>query len=84
MLQRNLSSGDSLWLSTQFAFQATYLAMMCYNFGLHSYEAKRHEQCVYWLKESYDLNKVGECCARETMVTIATTCSGADQGGGGR
>ncbi|KAM9538363.1 testis-expressed protein 11 isoform 9-T9 [Guaruba guarouba] len=35
-----------------------YLSILCYNFGVETYELKRYEQSSFWLSQSYDIGKM--------------------------
>ncbi|XP_062468816.1 testis-expressed protein 11 isoform X4 [Pezoporus occidentalis] len=35
-----------------------YLSILCYNFGVESYELKRYEESSFWLSQSYDIGKM--------------------------
>ena len=50
-----------------FCMQGSYLSMLCYNFGVKCFQEKKFEQCVEWLRESFDLSKIGGC-SRENQV----------------
>ncbi|NXH15528.1 TEX11 protein, partial [Bucco capensis] len=38
--------------------ETCYLSILCYNFGVESYEWKRYEQSCFWLSQSYDIGKM--------------------------
>ncbi|XP_050758007.1 testis-expressed protein 11 [Gymnogyps californianus] len=38
--------------------EACYLSILCYNFGVETYEWKRYEQSSFWLSQSYDIGKM--------------------------
>ncbi|NXI38192.1 TEX11 protein, partial [Galbula dea] len=38
--------------------ESCYLSILCYNFGVESYEQKRYEQSSFWLSQSYDIGKM--------------------------
>ncbi|NXI54958.1 TEX11 protein, partial [Chloroceryle aenea] len=38
--------------------ETCYLAILCYNFGVETYEWKRYEQSSFWLSQSYDIGKM--------------------------
>ncbi|KFQ24280.1 Testis-expressed sequence 11 protein, partial [Mesitornis unicolor] len=38
--------------------EACYLSILCYNFGVETYEWKRYEQSSFWLRQSYDIGKM--------------------------
>jgi hypothetical protein len=40
-----------------FFLQGAFLAMMCYNFGVDTYQKKMYEETVTWLRESFELGK---------------------------
>uniref|UniRef100_A0AAY5KIB1 Protein ZIP4 homolog n=1 Tax=Esox lucius TaxID=8010 RepID=A0AAY5KIB1_ESOLU len=35
-----------------------YLSLVCYNFGVDSYNQKKYEQSSFWLSQSYDIGKI--------------------------
>ncbi|XP_075040592.1 testis-expressed protein 11 [Mixophyes fleayi] len=37
--------------------EAVYLSILCYNFGVETYEDKRYEQSSFWLSQSYEIGK---------------------------
>ncbi|NXG88057.1 TEX11 protein, partial [Stercorarius parasiticus] len=37
--------------------ETCYLSILCYNFGVETYERKRYEQSSFWLSQSYDIGK---------------------------
>ncbi|XP_076076380.1 testis-expressed protein 11-like [Mytilus galloprovincialis] len=40
-----------------FPKEGAFLAMMCYNFGVDTYQKKKYEECTTWLRESFELGK---------------------------
>ncbi|XP_061405022.1 LOW QUALITY PROTEIN: testis-expressed protein 11 [Lethenteron reissneri] len=38
--------------------ETVYLSMLCYNFGIETYEQKQFEECIFWLRQSYDIGKM--------------------------
>ncbi|NWV00386.1 TEX11 protein, partial [Upupa epops] len=38
--------------------ETCYLSILCYNFGVETYERKRYEQSSFWLSQSYDIGKM--------------------------
>ncbi|XP_075369068.1 testis-expressed protein 11 isoform X8 [Mycteria americana] len=38
--------------------EACYLSILCYNFGVETYEWKRYEESSFWLSQSYDIGKM--------------------------
>ncbi|NXU81580.1 TEX11 protein, partial [Oreotrochilus melanogaster] len=38
--------------------ETCYLSILCYNFGVETYEWKRFEQSSFWLSQSYDIGKM--------------------------
>ncbi|XP_063169796.1 testis-expressed protein 11 [Candoia aspera] len=38
--------------------EACYLSLLCYNFGIETYELKRYEQSSFWLSLSYEVGKM--------------------------
>ncbi|XP_075337763.1 testis-expressed protein 11 isoform X2 [Odontesthes bonariensis] len=37
-----------------------YLSLMCYNFGIETYNLRNFEDSVFWLSQSYDIGKTNE------------------------
>ncbi|XP_078618662.1 testis-expressed protein 11-like [Branchiostoma floridae x Branchiostoma japonicum] len=37
--------------------ETTFLAMLCYNFGVETYQKQKYEEAVAWLRESFELGK---------------------------
>ncbi|XP_078402284.1 testis-expressed protein 11 [Cetorhinus maximus] len=35
-----------------------YLSLLCYNFGVDTYQQKKYEESVFWLSQSYDIGKI--------------------------
>ncbi|XP_067903094.1 testis-expressed protein 11 [Heterodontus francisci] len=35
-----------------------YLSLLCYNFGVETYQQKRYEESAFWLSQSYDIGKI--------------------------
>ncbi|XP_066861380.1 testis-expressed protein 11 isoform X6 [Anser cygnoides] len=42
----------------EIALNTCYLAILCYNFGVETYERKKYEQSSFWLSQSYDIGKM--------------------------
>ncbi|XP_054851814.1 testis-expressed protein 11 [Eublepharis macularius] len=40
--------------------ESCYLSLLCYNFGVETYELKRYEQSSFWLSQSYEIGKMDE------------------------
>ncbi|NWX20832.1 TEX11 protein, partial [Aegotheles bennettii] len=38
--------------------ETCYLSILCYNFGVETYEWRRYEQSSFWLSQSYDIGKM--------------------------
>ncbi|XP_053931638.1 testis-expressed protein 11 isoform X3 [Cuculus canorus] len=38
--------------------ETCYLSILCYNFGVETYEQKKYEQSSFWLSQSYDIGKM--------------------------
>ncbi|NXY47134.1 TEX11 protein, partial [Ceuthmochares aereus] len=38
--------------------ETCYLSILCYNFGVETYEQKKYEQSSVWLSQSYDIGKI--------------------------
>ncbi|NWX44762.1 TEX11 protein, partial [Steatornis caripensis] len=38
--------------------ETCYLSILCYNFGVETYELKRYEQSSFWLSQSYDIGRM--------------------------
>ncbi|XP_074962975.1 testis-expressed protein 11 isoform X2 [Phalacrocorax aristotelis] len=59
--------------------EACYLSILCYNFGVETYERKRYEQSSFWLSQSYDIGKmdmkysVGKEMQAKVLRLLATT-----------
>ncbi|XP_074530921.1 testis-expressed protein 11 [Halichoeres trimaculatus] len=45
-----------------------YLSLMCYNFGIETYNLKKFEDSVFWLSQSYDIGKMNMTYAPESEV----------------
>ena len=58
-----------------FLIQGSYLAMLCYNFGVKCFQEKKFDQCVEWLRESFDLSKVGGCSPENQVVASVQVAS---------
>ncbi|NWH61372.1 TEX11 protein, partial [Geococcyx californianus] len=37
--------------------ETCYLSILCYNFGVETYEQKKYEQSSFWLSQSYEIGK---------------------------
>ncbi|XP_072451289.1 testis-expressed protein 11 isoform X2 [Chiloscyllium punctatum] len=35
-----------------------YLSLLCYNFGIDTYQQKKYEESAFWLSQSYDIGKI--------------------------
>uniref|UniRef100_UPI00398EC98D testis-expressed protein 11 isoform X7 n=1 Tax=Pristiophorus japonicus TaxID=55135 RepID=UPI00398EC98D len=35
-----------------------YLSLLCYNFGVETYQQKKYEESAFWLSQSYDIGKM--------------------------
>ena len=44
-------------LNNSLLFQAAYLSMLCYNFGVDSFQGKSFHASVDWLRESFEVGK---------------------------
>ncbi|NXO43611.1 TEX11 protein, partial [Locustella ochotensis] len=59
--------------------ETRYLSILCYNFGVETYEQKRYEQSSFWLSQSYDIGKmdmkysVGKEMQAKVLRLLATT-----------
>ncbi|XP_053811955.1 testis-expressed protein 11 isoform X2 [Vidua chalybeata] len=59
--------------------ETCYLSILCYNFGVETYEGKRYEQSAFWLSQSYDIGKmdmkysVGKEMQAKVLRLLATT-----------
>ncbi|XP_053846371.1 testis-expressed protein 11 isoform X2 [Vidua macroura] len=59
--------------------ETCYLSILCYNFGVETYEGKRYEQSSFWLSQSYDIGKmdmkysVGKEMQAKVLRLLATT-----------
>ncbi|XP_030066449.1 testis-expressed protein 11 [Microcaecilia unicolor] len=38
--------------------QTAYLSILCYNFGVETFENKKYEQSTFWLSQSYEIGKI--------------------------
>ncbi|XP_063046708.1 testis-expressed protein 11 [Engraulis encrasicolus] len=45
-----------------------YLSLMCYNFGVDSYNLRKYEESSFWLSQSYDIGKMNAKYAPGTDV----------------
>lgn len=45
--------------------------MMCYNNGVTSYHKQNFEEAVEWLKESFDLGKIGNSFSKKLQVVYS-------------
>ncbi|XP_070616146.1 testis-expressed protein 11 [Erythrolamprus reginae] len=43
---------------TRLPKEACYLSLLCYNFGVETYEFKKYEQSSFWLSLSYEIGKM--------------------------
>ncbi|XP_054647972.1 testis-expressed protein 11 isoform X3 [Dunckerocampus dactyliophorus] len=48
--------------------QTTYLSLMCYNFGIDTYNQQKYEDSAFWLRQSYDISKMNMKYAPEVKV----------------
>ncbi|KAM4886402.1 testis-expressed protein 11 [Sylvia borin] len=59
--------------------ETCYLSILCYNFGVETYERKRYEQSSFWLSQSYDIGKmdmkysIGKEMQAKVLRLLATT-----------
>ncbi|NWV23260.1 TEX11 protein, partial [Origma solitaria] len=59
--------------------ETCYLSVLCYNFGVETYECKQYEQSSFWLSQSYDIGKmdmkysVGKEMRAKVLRLLATT-----------
>ncbi|KFP70335.1 Testis-expressed sequence 11 protein, partial [Acanthisitta chloris] len=59
--------------------ETCYLSILCYNFGVETYEGKKYEQSSFWLSQSYDIGKmdmkysVGKEMQAKVLRLLATT-----------
>ncbi|KAF4794399.1 Testis-expressed sequence 11 protein [Turdus rufiventris] len=59
--------------------ETCYLSILCYNFGVETYEWKKYEQSSFWLSQSYDIGKmdmkysVGKEMQAKVLRLLATT-----------
>ncbi|NXM69810.1 TEX11 protein, partial [Serilophus lunatus] len=59
--------------------ETRYLSILCYNFGVETYESKRYEESSFWLSQSYDIGKmdmkysVGKEMQAKVLRLLATT-----------
>uniref|UniRef100_A0A673AES9 Protein ZIP4 homolog n=1 Tax=Sphaeramia orbicularis TaxID=375764 RepID=A0A673AES9_9TELE len=40
--------------------ETAYVSLMCYNFGVDTYQLKKFEDSSFWLSQSYDIGKMNE------------------------
>ncbi|NWR80701.1 TEX11 protein, partial [Centropus unirufus] len=63
----------------KFPKETCYLSILCYNFGVETYEQKKYEQSSFWLSQSYDIGKidmrysVGKEMQAKVLRLLATT-----------
>ncbi|XP_032299863.1 testis-expressed protein 11 [Coturnix japonica] len=52
--------------------ETRYLAILCYNFGVETYDCKKYEQSSFWLSQSYDIGKmdVKYCIGKEMQAKV--------------
>lgn len=50
--------------------KASYLAIVCYNFGVECFQRQEYECAVAWLKESVEIGKMGVPVDGKTQVII--------------
>ncbi|CAL8356416.1 unnamed protein product [Merluccius merluccius] len=52
--------------------EASYLSLMCYNFGVDSYNLKMFEESSFWLSQSYDIGKTNRkyCPGPEVQARV--------------
>ncbi|KAJ7395537.1 testis-expressed sequence 11 protein [Pitangus sulphuratus] len=59
--------------------ETCYLSILCYNFGVETYECKRYEESSFWLSQSYDIGKmdmkysIGKEMQAKVLRLLATT-----------
>ncbi|NWR53151.1 TEX11 protein, partial [Regulus satrapa] len=59
--------------------ETCYLSILCYNFGVETYEWKKYEQSSFWLSQSYDIGKmdmkysIGKEMQAKVLRLLATT-----------
>ncbi|NXA04582.1 TEX11 protein, partial [Sapayoa aenigma] len=59
--------------------ETCFLSILCYNFGVETYESKRYEESSFWLSQSYDIGKmdmkycVGKEMQAKVLRLLATT-----------
>ncbi|XP_030430983.1 testis-expressed protein 11 [Gopherus evgoodei] len=63
---------------TRLPKQTCYLSILCYNFGVETYEQKGYEQSSFWLSQSYEIGKMdkkyspGEDMQAKVLRLLAT------------
>ncbi|XP_074924529.1 testis-expressed protein 11 [Chelonoidis abingdonii] len=63
---------------TRLPKQTCYLSILCYNFGVETYERKGYEQSSFWLSQSYEIGKMdkkyypGEDMQAKVLRLLAT------------
>ncbi|KAI9514661.1 hypothetical protein NQZ68_031548 [Dissostichus eleginoides] len=53
-----------------------YLSIMCYNFGIDTYNLKKFEESAFWLSQSYEIGKMNVKYTPESEVQEFTSASG--------
>ncbi|NXU86070.1 TEX11 protein, partial [Xiphorhynchus elegans] len=59
--------------------ETCYLSILCYNFGVETYESKRYEESSFWLSQSYEIGKmdtkysIGKEMQAKVLRLLATT-----------
>jgi hypothetical protein len=72
-MQLFLSMFLTLSFSVCFQFtQAAFLSMLCYNFGVDSFQKHIYEQSVNWLRESFEIGKTKNAVGNKNQVLACT------------
>ncbi|CAH1799401.1 unnamed protein product [Owenia fusiformis] len=57
--------------------EASFLSMLCYNFGVETYQHKKYEHSVAWLRESFEIGKGAEPCDSKNQARTLRLLSNA-------
>ncbi|XP_069468535.1 testis-expressed protein 11 [Ambystoma mexicanum] len=52
--------------------ETAYLSVLCYNFGIETYEHKKYEESSFWLSQSYEIGKMDKkyCTGQEMQAKV--------------
>eukprot|EP00066_Takifugu_rubripes_P019516 XP_011608782.1 PREDICTED: testis-expressed sequence 11 protein [Takifugu rubripes] len=62
--------GVAVRADVYFAWQTAYLSLMCYNFGVDTYNMRKFEDSTIWLSQSYNIAKMNVKYAPESQARI--------------